>query len=52
MAQPTNPAGANPGAGNDALANAFDIAIQEANQTLFTFTVGNAILQPLRQIPR
>lgn len=58
MADPTAAAGAtNPsagaaGAGNEQLAQAFDTAIQQAQQTLMTTTTKGADLYALKQRPQ
>ena len=59
MADPTTAAGgtsgtggAGAGAGNDQLAQAFDTAIQQAQQTLMTTTTKGADLYALKQRPQ
>ena len=47
---PTGTGGA--GAGNDQLAQAFDMAIQQAQQTLMTTTTKGADLYALKQRPQ
>ena len=49
---PTGPTGAGTGSGNDQLVQAFDTAIQQAQQTLMTTTTKGADLYALKQRPQ